>query len=159
MNKTCFRCHQTKPLDEFYRHPAMRDGYLNKCKGCTKADVRRRYWEKHETVLEYDRRRNMQPHRVSARLEYMQTQQGKLTHSKANNTWANKHPERKSAINTVNRAKLIGKLTPLPCLICGTAETEAHHPDYSRPLDVIWLCTTHHKAAHKLAEQLQRKAS
>jgi hypothetical protein len=159
MTKTCFRCHQTKPLDEFYRHSMMRDGRLNKCKDCTKADTRRRRRDKHESVLEYDRRRNMQPHRVTARLEYMQTQQGKLAHSKANNAWANKYPERKAASTAINSAKLTGKLAPLPCLICGDPNTEAHHPDYSRPLDVIWLCTAHHKAAHKLAAQLQRNAS
>ena len=27
-------------------------------------------------------------------------------------------------------------------------KAEAHHPDYDRPLDVIWLCPQHHKALH-----------
>ena len=42
-----------------------------------------------------------------------------------------------------------GSLVRLPCLICGN-ESEAHHPDYSRPLDVVWLCSSHHKEAHKI---------
>ncbi len=35
------------------------------------------------------------------------------------------------------------------CEICAeTKDIEGHHFDYSKPLDVIWLCTVHHKAVH-----------
>jgi hypothetical protein len=40
--KRCFKCLTEKTLSEFYRHPAMGDGYLGKCKTCTKADVKER---------------------------------------------------------------------------------------------------------------------
>lgn len=37
-----------------------------------------------------------------------------------------------------------------PCEICATTEkVEAHHDDYSKPLEVRWLCQTHHQEHHK----------
>ena len=41
--KVCFKCGRTLPLDEFYKHPQMGDGHLNKCKDCTRNDTRIQY--------------------------------------------------------------------------------------------------------------------
>lgn len=52
------------------------------------------------------------------------------------------------ARSSVRRALVAGRLVRLPCVRCG-ARAEAHHPDYHKPLDVVWLCPLHHKEAHK----------
>ena len=37
--KRCFKCLEIKSADDFYKHAAMGDGRLGKCKECTKADA------------------------------------------------------------------------------------------------------------------------
>jgi len=41
-----------------------------------------------------------------------------------------------------------GKIEKQPCIQCGEINVEGHHWDYSKPLDVIWLCKTHHNEVH-----------
>ena len=41
MKKKCFKCGFEKNLSEFYNHKQMSDGKTNKCKDCTKIDVKR----------------------------------------------------------------------------------------------------------------------
>lgn len=48
----------------------------------------------------------------------------------------------------VAKALREGKLVKQPCGVCGEAEVEAHHPDYDKPLEVVWLCKKHHHAEH-----------
>lgn len=51
----------------------------------------------------------------------------------------------------VHRAVESGRLIKLPCVVCGEVESEGHHEDYSKPLEVIWLCKTHHAEHHAKA--------
>ena len=143
--KTCFKCSEAKPLTEFYRHKAMADGHLGKCKSCTKTDVSQHRADNIEKVREYDRMRATQPHRVA--LNVANTRRFRA-----------ENPGAMAAHNAVARALRSGDLRRWPCEICGD-KSHAHHPHYGTPLMVVWLCAAHHKAAHAVTnttpEQLQ----
>lgn len=48
------------------------------------------------------------------------------------------------------RALKEGRLVRGPCEVCGHADTDGHHPDLvGNPLQVRWLCPTHHRAEHR----------
>ena len=55
---------------------------------------------------------------------------------------------RKHARQVTNRAIASGKLKRLACEQCGEIKTDAHHPDYSKPLKVVWLCRVCHRLKH-----------
>jgi len=48
----------------------------------------------------------------------------------------------------VARAVASGTLTRGPCAVCGALKVHGHHGDYSKPLDVVWLCPPHHRQLH-----------
>lgn len=70
--------------------------------------------------------------------------------------WARRNPEKRSAHNALWRAIKKGELQPQPCEVCGAAEAEGHHEDYSKPLEVVWLCDAHHKARHVELREMAR---
>jgi len=53
----------------------------------------------------------------------------------------------------VKYALKIGRLTRKPCSVCGQKDSEAHHQDYSKPLDVIWFCRKHHTLWHQFLNE------
>ena len=61
--------------------------------------------------------------------------------------WAARNPEKRSAQVAVSNAIRDGRLERQPCEVCGE-KAQAHHDDYSKPLDVRWLCPIHHGALH-----------
>ena len=42
-----------------------------------------------------------------------------------------------------------GIIKKLPCKICKNKKVEAHHEDYTKPLEVVWLCRKHHCEIHR----------
>src|SRR3990167_7865102 len=44
----------------------------------------------------------------------------------------------------------IGRIKCSPCQICNNLNSQAHHPDYTKPLEIIWLCPLHHKQLESL---------
>jgi hypothetical protein len=152
MEKQCFKCGEVKPLSDFYRHPRMKDGHVNKCKNCNKKDVRENYKLKIDYYKEYNSNRAMLPHRVEARKEYIQTEVGKRSILKSKQKWTQNNPIKRQATYKVNNAVRDGILIkPETCSECGSGgRIHGHHCDYSKPLDVIWLCPSCHTRWHKL---------
>lgn len=138
-SKECFKCKTIKPLDEFYKHPYMADGHVNKCKECNKKDVTKNREKNIEKIREYDRKRSNLPHRVQLRKDITKR-------------WGKNHPDRKKAQQILRKAVMNGFVKKQLCWVCGE-NAEAHHPDYSSPLDVVWLCSSHHKQAHALVKK------
>ena len=138
MQKRCFKCSEHKPLGEFYAHPQMADGHLNKCKDCTKKDIRQHRIKHPDQVREYDRERARQPHRVAER-------------TRRHQEYADANPEKRAAHLALGRAVRDKKIGKLPCAFCRADDNlEAHHHDYTKPLDVTWLCRPCHRRFHAL---------
>ena len=63
--------------------------------------------------------------------------------------WTEKHIKQWKVNIKVFQAIRKGKLIKEPCVDCGVEEKiHAHHEDYSKPLDVVWVCAAHHKKYH-----------
>lgn len=56
--------------------------------------------------------------------------------------------KRKRARNAVNIRLRRGTMERGACEVCGSAESQAHHDNYDKPLEVRWLCELHHRALH-----------
>ena len=60
----------------------------------------------------------------------------------------NERPEVVKAHNALNNAIRDGIIQRQPCTVCGDRRSRGHHDDYSKPLDVLWVCELHHKQIH-----------
>jgi hypothetical protein len=145
--KACTACGALKSCDDYYK--TAKGGVAARCKECAKEAVRKNYREHLDQYKEYDRGRAMAPHRVEARTRYEKTTAGKQALRSAHVKFITNNPLKHAAHTLVNNAIRDGHMKRHPCEICGNDKVHAHHDDYSKPLDVRWLCTTHHAEWHK----------
>ena len=66
-----------------------------------------------------------------------------------------RYPEKTGARKAVYIALRKGELIKRPCEICGDRRSQAHHDDYSKPLEVKWLCAAHHADHEKRRYELK----
>lgn len=142
--KNCFKCKEKKPLSDFYKHSGMADGYLNKCKQCSKLDANNHRSNNLEKIREYDRKRGKNKERIRSSQEVTKI-------------WREQDRRRSIAHNKVSYAIKNGNLIRQNCEKCGSEKTVAHHEDYDKPLAVTWLCQPCHKKRHKEINSLLKK--
>jgi hypothetical protein len=161
MEFRCSVCGQLKSADDFRR------GAPKKAKGkpCKKCDaIRNAEWNKaHPDKRKQSCRKYSQSAKGKER--YKKYTEENAERLRANwSRWYQRHKEdeinrqrfrranerrKYRARELVAYAVKTGKLIKLPCSVCGSTKSEAHHPDYSKALDVVWLCSKHHAAIAK----------
>ena len=137
MEKKCFKCGLILPIEEFYAHPEMKDGHLNKCKECTRQDVRVRRIGNPGKLRDYEVGRSSNPDRKA----YQKDRCKRIRENR---------PDRYRAQTAVNNAVRDGRIIkPNICEICNCiCKPLAHHDDYSKPLKVLWVCPKCHRDIH-----------
>lgn len=159
--KKCFKCLQEKPLSEFYRHAYMADGYLGKCKSCTKADATAHRIANLEKVRAYDRRRGLSPERKKRnKANYrrrISTPEGRANEWARSKAWRESNKVKRAAQVIIGHEIRAGRLEAKPCQRCGaTKRIHAHHEDYTKPLEVMWLCRKCHGKRHREINEEKR---
>lgn len=160
--KQCFKCHQEKPLRDYYKHPQMKDGHLNKCKDCTKSDVSAHRLENLAQIRAKDRIRGItDAHRAKVRENYrkrISTAKGKKRELSRKKAWNEKNAEKRAAHIILGNALRDGRVVKSPCVRCGSIKNvHGHHEDYGKPLEVMWLCQKHHGERHREINESRRK--
>ena len=138
--KTCADCGEHKPLTEYYR--SRPTNTRKRCKPCHKALAKRTRDANLEVFRARERasdRRN--PKTINRALSIIRTRK-----------WVANNPVKHAAHKAVLRAVRNGTLVKQPCATCGTAHrVHGHHEDYTKQLDVIWLCPQCHSDVHRKA--------
>lgn len=138
MQKHCGKCGETKDIGEFYKNKTAKDGHQNYCKPCWKKDCADR------KLRNPDRRRQIS--RDSARRAAAERAEGirpKLVYRRK--PYDIKEQARRRLQDRVARGVIIRQ----PCMFCGEPNGDAHHEDYTRPLDVHWVCRLCHAKVHR----------
>jgi hypothetical protein len=141
--KKCWRCQQTKALDDFGPERREPDGRSRCCRMCKRERDAERSLD--PAVILARRERNRRA-RLEGKWRARETAGARLRRPR--------YTVASAARQAVHLAVADGRLTkPAICSECGGRERriEAHHHDYTKPLEVVWLCSVCHANAHRLA--------
>lgn len=137
MIKTCIRCKEEKPYKFFNNSINTKDKKDYYCKLCRKEVKRAEYQKNKERYKNFGK-------------VYRKTERGKLVSKKVTEKMKIKYPEKTKARNLLNASIIKGVIQkPNTCESCTkVVKVCGHHDDYSKPLDVRWLCYPCHTEWH-----------
>lgn len=136
MNKYCPSCKEEKSIDDFYNSFTRYDGKTAYCKTC--------FLEKNKKYLGRDYFRNYSKNRYKNDKRFRDKYLERARVSRILNK--EKHTAH-SLLNEAVRKGIVKKETN--CETCGSSEfINGHHEDYTKPLEVMWLCSSCHKKRH-----------
>jgi len=151
MTNTCKVCGVTSDVAEFYK------GVNTRCKECHKQKVRENRAEKADYYRAYDAHRYQNDPKVRKRhRRYAKTQEGKASLNAARKKWLQENAEKRACHTILNNAVRDGRaVKPNACQSCGKSDCriEGHHHDYTKPLDVKWVCRSCHVAIHRKEDE------
>jgi hypothetical protein len=136
--KKCSICKTEKCFSKFWRRKDRKSGYSSACKDCSNE---KRYKKKIQ---------NWEHHINVRKIWYEKNRKKQI--EKQTNYNKNKADRKKIyARHQLNDAVKLGHIKRMEnCQICNRkCKTEAHHADYTKPLDVIWVCKKCHIKIHK----------
>lgn len=141
----CGRCKVFRPESEFYQDGKTAAGIASQCKAChSEGNLRTRNRDNaRERNAEHMRRaRAADPEKFQAR--------ERVAASKKRQN----HPDRVAARQALNNAVKRGDVVrPSACESCAApGRVTGHHDDYSKPLQVRWLCHSCHGREHRVVE-------
>ena len=137
--KACWDCGEEKPVLEFHRRTGRGDGYNDQCKQCRSRA--QKSWTPEQRMRAYavTARVRGKPEVKEAVRVYMKEYQRK-PEVRA------KYKARNAVATAIRNGSMV---RPMECSSCGATEKlQAHHSDYSRPLDVTWVCRSCHSKHH-----------
>lgn len=151
--KRCKGCGEEKSEDDFYRYKS--GALFSRCKPCIRQQVRTHQAANREYFRAYDRKRYREDPGRQAAIQrsskaFLEAHPERKKIYTARSRAA--HPEKYKARTAVGNALRDGRLQRGPCEKCGAAKVEAHHEDYSKPLEVRWLCSRCHGHEHRTVE-------
>ena len=115
LTKICPMCNEEKKLPEFPKDKNRSNGISSYCKQC------KNEWKRSNATRLY--------------LNVKETRKQNVEYQRKTKVW-----------RTTNNAVRAGKLIrPSICSVClEEKDIEAHHEDYSKPLEIIWCCKDCH---------------
>lgn len=144
--KRCNKCLRRKDLAAFYK------GH-SECKTCVITRVKAHREANLEAIREYDRQRGQLPHRKAEVKARRHLYRGRYKTPSVTQSIA------RAAQVTLGNAVRDGRISKKPCEKPGCRRkrgVHGHHEDYTKPLDVIWLCPKHHGERHRELNELGR---